>query len=66
MEALMTPNELRTFLKISRSTLARMVDAGLPHVGWGRLRRFDKEAVMVWFGGDGSGTVSATDSCAIP
>ncbi len=49
MEALMTPNELREYLNISRSTLTRMLDAGLPHIGYGRLRRFERDTVLQWY-----------------
>ena len=49
MTPLMNANEVRAYLKISRSTLARLIDGGLPHIGWGRLRRFDLEAVLKWF-----------------
>ena len=54
LEPLMNANELKKYLRISRSTLARLLDAGLPHVGWGALRRFNRQAVMAWYGGDGS------------
>ena len=65
MEPLMTPTELRQYLKVSRSTLSRMLDAGLPHIGYGRLRRFDKQAVLAWYGGDDSETASATVTCPL-
>ncbi len=61
MENLMTPTEVRQFLNISRSTYGRLLELGLPHVGWSALRRFDKERVLAWLGGDDSETASATE-----
>jgi len=61
MENLMTPTEVRQFLNISRSTYGRLLELGLPHVGWSALRRFDKERVLAWFRVDGSETASATE-----
>ena len=49
MTPLLTATELREYLNISRSTLARLVAAGLPHIGSGRLRRFDKETLLRWY-----------------
>jgi len=61
MEALMTPTEVRQFLNISRSTYGRLLELGLPHVGWSALRRFDKQRVLAWLGGDDSEAASATE-----
>ncbi len=59
MEALMTPNELRQYLNVSRSTLSRMLDAGLPHFGRGRLRRFELEEVLAFYDAADSEPASA-------
>ncbi len=61
MENLMTPTEVRQFLNISRSTYGRLLDLGLPHVGWSALRRFDKQRVLAWYGGDEVEIASATE-----
>jgi excisionase family DNA binding protein len=45
---LLTPQELCTTLKISRTTLHRYILAGLPHLGRGRLRRFSSDDVLHW------------------
>jgi len=50
MENLMTAPEIRKFLSVSRSTLIRLLNAGLPSVGSGRLKRFSKQAVLAWYG----------------
>lgn len=49
MQSLMTAQEVREYLKVSRSTLTRLLDAGLPHIGSGRLRRFHKETLLQWY-----------------
>ena len=49
---LQTATELRTTLKIGRSTLYRLLYKGLHCIGKGRLRRFDLEAVLKWLNGD--------------
>ena len=49
MISLLTATELQEYLNISRSTLARLVDAGLPHIGSWRLKRFDKEMLLQWY-----------------
>ena len=46
----LTPTELRTTLKISRSTEHRLLKSGMPSIGGGRLRRYDPEAAVQWFG----------------
>lgn len=43
------PAELRSALKISRSTEHRLLKSGLPCIGGGRLRRYDPEAAIGWF-----------------
>ncbi len=43
------PAELRSALKISRSTEHRLLKSGLPCIGGGRLRRYDQEAAVEWF-----------------
>ncbi len=45
---LLTPRELRHALKISKTTLYRLLQKGLPSVGTGRLRRFEERAVRQW------------------
>jgi hypothetical protein len=45
----LTPTELRTTLKISRSTEHRLLKNGMPSLGGGRLRRYDPEATVEWF-----------------
>jgi len=53
MTPLVTNTELLAVMKISRSTLLRLLDRGMPHYAEGRLRRFDLEAVLTWFTSDG-------------
>ena len=48
METLVTGREVMAFLRISRATLYRFMDRGLPSLGQGRLRRFEREAVREW------------------
>ncbi len=43
------PAELRSALKISRSTEHRLLKSGMPSIGWGRLRRYDQGAAVEWF-----------------
>lgn len=43
------PSELRQTLKISRSTEHRLLKTGMPHIGGGRLRRYDQEEAVAWF-----------------
>jgi hypothetical protein len=43
------PSALRHALSISRSTEHRLLRAGMPSIGRGRLRRYDEQAAMVWF-----------------
>ncbi len=45
---LLTPREVRQALKISKTTLYRLLKKGLPSVGSGRLRRFEDRAVRQW------------------
>ena len=49
---LLTARELMALLKISRATLYRLLEAGLPSIGYGRLRRFDREEVLEWYAGE--------------
>jgi len=49
MQSLMTAQEVREYLQVSRSTLTRMLDAGMPHIGYGRLRRFDRKIVVEFY-----------------
>ena len=41
--------ELCRTLNISRSTFYRLLDAGLPTIGSGRLRRHSLDAVLHWY-----------------
>lgn len=43
------PAELRNTLRISKSTENRLFRSGIPSLGKGRLRRYDKEAAIEWF-----------------
>ncbi len=45
---LLTPRELRHALKISKTTLYRLLQKGLPSIGTGRMRRFEERAVRQW------------------
>ncbi len=45
---LLTPRELRHALKISKTTLYRLLQKGLPSIGTGRLRRFEDRTVRQW------------------
>jgi excisionase family DNA binding protein len=49
---LLTLRELLAFLRISRATAYRLLADGLPCIGAGRLRRFDREAVLRWWKGE--------------
>ncbi len=51
---LLTARELCQTLKISRTTLFRLLQKGLPSVGAGRLRRFELDTVLRWMNGRGS------------
>ncbi len=46
-----TARELREALKISRTTLFRLLREGLPSVGYGRLRRFSILHAIEWIDG---------------
>ena len=46
---LLNNTELLSVMKISRSTLSRLLHQGMPHYAEGRLRRYDLEKVLVWF-----------------
>ena len=45
---LLTPRELYQALKISKTTLYRLLQRGLPSIGTGRMRRFEDLAVRQW------------------
>lgn len=46
---LLSSQELRDTLRISRSTLYRLKQAGMPCIGGGRLTRYDQETALEWF-----------------
>ena len=48
---LLTACELRQSLKISRTTLYRLIKQGMPSYGKGRLRRFELDTVLRWVNG---------------
>jgi len=45
----MTIKELCETFKISRSTLYRDIDRGIPFITVGKSKRFDYEQVLHWF-----------------
>ena len=45
----LTIREAMAVLKVSRATLYRMIEAGLPSLGRGRLRRFSLDTTVNWF-----------------
>jgi len=49
MIPLMTSPEVRGYLKISPSTLRRLLERGMPYFGEGRLRRFERDSVLRWY-----------------
>lgn len=49
MYELMTLKETLALLKISRATLYRLMEDGLPSIGTGRLRRFERDRVLRWW-----------------
>lgn len=50
--ALLSRSETQALLKVSRPTLYRLMRDGLPSLGRGKLRRFDREAVLRWYGAE--------------
>jgi hypothetical protein len=46
---LLTSREVQAFLKVSRASLFRFLDAGMPSIGKGRFRRFDRATTLRWF-----------------
>jgi hypothetical protein len=44
-----TAREVRGILKVSKATYHRLLSAGLPSIGNGRLRRFEPDATWRWF-----------------
>ena len=53
-----TGPELRALLKISRSTYYRLLDAGLPTIGVGRLRRHPLRVVLKWYDDGANGDMA--------
>lgn len=52
---LLTLNEVAKLLDLSRKTVAKyMREEGLPHTPYGRVSRFDREAVLAWNASRGS------------
>ena len=49
IEQYLSTGELMGTLSISRSTVNRMVNRGLPHVWVGAVRRFPMAQVLEWF-----------------
>lgn len=46
---LLTLNEVSALLGLSRKTVAKLIrEEGLPHTPYGRVSRFDREAVLAW------------------
>jgi len=52
MEPLVNNIQLLKLLGISRSTLLRLLDRGLPHYAEGKLRRFNLDEVLRWYGAE--------------
>jgi excisionase family DNA binding protein len=55
--------EVLALLKVSRPTLHRLVAAGLPSVSIGRVRRFDREAVLRWIAKRGTKLEAPVYTC---
>ncbi len=51
MEQYLSTNELMEMLGISRSTVYRLMDRGMPYLKVGAINRFSKDRVLVWLGG---------------
>ncbi len=56
---LLTIRDVLALIKVSRATLSRLLEAGLPSFGTGRLRRFEREAVLRWLVGHRRGAQAA-------
>ena len=52
MEQYLSTNELMEMLGISRSTVYRLMDRGMPFIKVGAINRFPKDQVVAWFGGE--------------
>ena len=48
VEIYLSTNELMQMLGISRSTVYRLIDRGLPFIKVGAINRFPKDQVLVW------------------
>ncbi len=48
MEQYLGTNELMKMLGISRSTVYRLIDRGLPFINVGSINRFSKDQVLAW------------------
>ena len=49
VEIYLSTNELMQMLGISRSTVYRLIDRGLPFIKVGAINRFPKDQVLAWF-----------------
>ncbi len=48
MELYLSTNELMEMLGISRSTVYRLMDRGMPSIKVGAVNRFPKDQVLAW------------------
>ena len=51
MEQYLSTSELMARLSISRSTVYRMMDRGMPYIKVGSVNRFPRDQVMAWLEG---------------
>ncbi len=51
MELYLSTNELMEMLGISRSTVYRLMDRGIPFIKVGSINRFPKDQVVAWLEG---------------
>ena len=51
VEIYLSTNELMQMLGISRSTVYRLIDRGLPFIKVGAINRFPKDQVLAWLEG---------------
>ena len=49
IEKYLSTNQLMQMLGISRSTVYRLIDRGLPAIKVGAVNRFPKDQVLKWF-----------------
>ena len=56
----LTAKEVRSLLKVSRTTVNRMVGDGTPCIGAGRLRRFPLDGLLAWYAGESESEVAST------